>query len=289
MTTDADLWIVALKAEQFLSTNGYDALPIDPFSIADDLEIAVEAKPGAEPGVSGMLVRSGNDFGILYATHVASEGFQRFSVAHELGHYLLEGHPEHVFDANGVHASRAGFVSPDRYELEADHFAAGLLMPKKLFEVAVDQFDDGLAAVEGMADLCRTSLTATAIRYAQRATGCVAIVVSTGRQIDYCFMSEGLKAFGELEWLKKREPVSPGTLTQRYNSVSDNVAHGRRDTAEVDLRDWFGGRRPLPGLEEVVGLGTYGKTLTVLTCDITADDEDEDEELEESWEVRFRR
>ena len=43
--------------------------------------------------------------------------------------------------------------------------------------------------------------------------------------------------------------------------------------------------------EEVVGLGGYGKTLTVLTAQeaIDADELQEDEEMIESWKPRFRR
>jgi hypothetical protein len=41
--------------------------------------------------------------------------------------------------------------------------------------------------------------------------------------------------------------------------------------------------------EEVLGLGRYGKTLTVITSSAFADDVEEDEDLEESWTPRFRR
>jgi len=68
-------------------------------------------------------MRVGSSFGILYATHLANEGFERFSVAHELGHYFLPGHIDAVLAGGGqVHTSRAGFVSDDKYENEADHF-----------------------------------------------------------------------------------------------------------------------------------------------------------------------
>jgi len=117
------------KAEEFLREEGIETLPIDPFAIAASRDIVVEAKPDTAEGVSGMLLRHGDNFGILYATHVPNEGFQRFSVAHELGHYFLDGHIDHILPKDGIHASRAGFVSADPYELEADSFAAGLLMP----------------------------------------------------------------------------------------------------------------------------------------------------------------
>ena len=113
-------------AEALLKEEGIETLPVDPFAIANSRCIVVEGKPEDTEGVSGMLLRHGNDFMIVYATHIASPGFQRFSVAHELGHYFLAGHIDQVLH-DGVHVSRAGFVTADPYELEADHFAAGLL------------------------------------------------------------------------------------------------------------------------------------------------------------------
>ena len=112
------------KGEAKVRELGINSLPVDPFVIAANHEIMVEAKPDAEPGVSGMLLRHGDSFGILYATHISNEGFQRFSIGHELGHYFLDSHIDHVLPDDGVHASHAGFVSADPYELEADHFSA---------------------------------------------------------------------------------------------------------------------------------------------------------------------
>jgi hypothetical protein len=97
--------------------SGHTTLPIDPFAIAAKHEIDVNADTAG--GVSGMLLRHGNNFGILYAAHTGSEGFERFSVGHELGHYFLEGHIDHILPRNGIHTSHGGFVSADQYELES--------------------------------------------------------------------------------------------------------------------------------------------------------------------------
>ena len=43
------------RAEALLRENGIDRLPVDPFAIANDRDIIVEAKPDAEPSISGML------------------------------------------------------------------------------------------------------------------------------------------------------------------------------------------------------------------------------------------
>ena len=283
------------QGEALVRELGIDSLAVDPFAIAKSRDIVVEPKSDAAAGVSGMLLRHGEEFGILYATHVPSEGFQRFSVAHELGHYFLDGHIDHVLPKDGAHASHAGFVSADPYELEADNFAAGLLMPAILFRKAIGKHEPGAAAVESVAGLCRTSLTATAIRYAELTNDAVAVVVSTGPTIDYCCLSDTIKSLPQITWLRKGSPVPYNTATAQLNTDHGRIARADRAEADIDIMDWLGGARSVLGTEEVIGLGGYGKTLTVLTCPSLVDetyqeDEGEDEEdLIDRWTPRFRR
>lgn len=279
-------------AESFLRKEGITTLPVDPFAIAESRDILVQPKPDTEPGVSGMLLRHGNSFGILYATHIQSLGFQRFSVSHELGHYFLEGHIDQVLK-DGIHASHAGFVTVDPYELEADHFAAGLLMPETPFRAAMDGLEHGLAAVESLADTCLTSRTATAIRYAELTRKAAAVIVSTGDTIDYCFMSDAMKTLPKLAWLRKGTKL-PRTATSELAARPDDVRGGARATDEVDVREWLGGTTPATISEESIGLGTYGKVLTILSSgtigreEDDGDDDDDEEALIESWTPRFR-
>jgi Zn-dependent peptidase ImmA (M78 family) len=84
-----------------------------------------------------MLLRVHNSFGIVYARHIDNLGVERFSIAHELGHYFLPGHVDAVLGDRDSHESHAGFGSGDCYELEADHFAAALLMPRQMFSTAL--------------------------------------------------------------------------------------------------------------------------------------------------------
>lgn len=281
----------ALTAEQLIKGWRITALPIDPFAVAMDRGITVVAKPASSAGVSGMLLRVDSEFAIAYATHIANEPFQRYSVAHELGHYFMPGHVDAVLDANGMHESRAQFVSKDRYEMEADGFAAGLLMPRHLFFPALEKAGQGLAAIEGLATLCKTSLHATAIRYAQCTRDPMAVVVSTGNQIDHCFMSESLKGLDGIDWLRKREALSRNVPTLAFNQDAENVRRAVRIEETSNLQDWFGGRRSIEISEDVIGLGAYGKTLTVLYgINLPEPEEEADEEaLIESWTPRFGR
>jgi hypothetical protein len=268
---------------------GFTALAVDPLAIAEKSGIVVQAKPMATAGVSGMLLRHGENFGILYATHIQSPGFQRFSIGHELGHYFLPGHIDAVFRNSNIHESRAGFTSDNHYEREADHFAAGLLMPQKLFIPAMRQAGEGLVAIEYLADLCQTSLTATAIRFTQCSRDPVTIVVSTDSRIDYCFMSDMLRDLDGIDWIRKGEVLPRNTPTFAFNQDAEKVRQAARGTGTSSLKDWFGGRLNIEISEDVLGLGNYGKTLTVLYEIDIPDEEDDEDTLIESWTPRFRR
>jgi Zn-dependent peptidase ImmA (M78 family) len=283
------------QAERFLQEERITSLPVDVMGIATSRKIAVQGKSDTEPGVSGMLVRSGDEFGILYATHIRSLGFQRFSIAHELAHYFLEGHIDHILTTTRVHVSEAGFTSADPFELEADHFAAGLLMPSSLFKAGLHKLNDGLEAIEAMAETCITSITATGIRYSELTRAAAAVIITRGDHVDYCRLSGSIKALKGLQWLKKGSIVPAETETSRLNSAPERIAAAERSSAEIDLRLWLGGERRVTALEEVIGLGNYGRSLTVLTCPAIEDavygydDDDDEERLIESWTPRFRR
>lgn len=287
------LMMARRTAEAFLRKEGITTLPVDPFAIAESRDILVQAKPDTEPGVSGMLLRHGNSFGILYATHIQNLGFQRFSVSHELGHYFIEGHIDQVLK-DGIHTSQAGFVTADPYELEADHFAAGLLMPEMPFRAAMYDVEHGLAGIEALADQCVTSLTATAIRYVGLTRKAAAVVISTGDTIDYCFMSDAMKTLPKLAWLRKGTKLPSGTGTARLAGDPAKVRAGERVRDEADVRDWLGGTASHGISEESIGLGGYGKVLTVLSSrtigreEDDLDEEEDEEALIKSWTPRFR-
>lgn len=281
---------VRWEAERLLLELGIDQLPVDPFVVAERLGITMQSMPASAGGASGMLLHVSGVFGIGYPTHIDNDGFKRFSVAHEIGHYCLPGHVDAIVDARGQHFSKAGFRSTDRYEQEADHFASSLLMPTSLFSAAARRAGAGLKAIETLQAQCEASLEATAIRYAQTSRDPVAVIRSEGGFIDYAFMSDPLKDFPDLEWIRKGAPLPTGSVTEGFNQDADNIACARRADCESSLQDWFNGPHRQEILEEVVGLGSYGKTITVLSGMEPPDEmDDEDEDLEESWTVRFRR
>jgi hypothetical protein len=268
------------------------SLPVDPMAIARDRGILLEEMPSTSDGVSGMLIRLNNDFAIGYATHIKSPGFRRFSVGHELGHYFLPGHVDAVLPAGTVqHTSNSGFVSDDRYELEADHFAAGLLMPSALFTAVMRHAGDGLDAIDILAGRCITSLTATAIRYQQLTSEAVAVIQSKGGRIEFCFLSDRLRRLKPRRWLRKGDALPKGSVTLRLNADPTKIAKAERADGPANGAEWFVDFPDVELFEEAVGLGSFGRTLTILTTVDELDDEEDldNDALHKSWEPNLQR
>lgn len=288
-------FLLMRQAERLLKDEGLLRLPLDLEGLAKTRDIVIQPMTGPDTGVSGMLVRHGNTFGILYATNIPNEGFQRFSIAHELGHFFVDGHLDHIPFDGGMHKSHANFVSNDQYEREADYFAAGLLMPETLVRGIIREQPDGLCAIEAIQHEARASLTASAIRYVGLTESAAAVIVSQGDKIDYCFRSNTLKSFRDFTCPRKGDPIPYGTVTASIARKPDELRRDARDSDEIDAMAWLASEQSVQALEEVVGLGSYGRVLTVLTCPdlldegFTEEDEDSDEALEESWTPRFRR
>ena len=114
------------------------------------------------------------------AVHVVKDcGFTTFPIC-----------PFQIAMKNGIHASKSGYISGDPLERQADCFAGALLLPKILFRKAVDRAGIGFEAIEKLAKECKTSITSTAIRFTQFTDEAIAVIASSGRKIEYCFMSD---------------------------------------------------------------------------------------------------
>lgn len=276
-----------LQASEVLKKHKLTSLPIDPFSIAAKHEIECFKSDSQDLGISGCLMKVGDSFGIHYNAKISNEGFQRFTVAHELGHYFIPGHIDGLFaEGKNVHHSKAGYRSEELHEREADEFAASLLMPKELFKSECDRQGDGLEAIVALSSLCGTSLTATALRYAKLTDGLAAIIVSEGDRIQFARMSlalQGLQGISSSQ-IQKNSGLPHRSATAKFNKDSKNIAALRKTSELTSLDVWFGIGGTLSLTEDVMGLGDYGRTLTVVWAqqdqiqDLSEDDEAEDEE-----------
>ncbi len=254
------------------------SLPISPIQIAQSHDIAVESWEPKDRGVSGFLMKQGDVFGIGYSTKLKNRGFENFTVGHELGHYFIPGHPAKLFpDGSGRHLSKSGFISDEPCEREADLFAARLLMPERLFRQELARSGEGFAAIERLAAGCQTSLTSTAIRFAECSEDPVAVIVSSDDAVEFCFLSPPLQELPAITWPKRGTPIPRGTATARFKLDPRKIQNSCREESCSMLDDWMEGAPRVEVKEDVVGLGQYGKVLTVLFTDEPIEPEDTDE------------
>ncbi|HMJ71394.1 MAG TPA: ImmA/IrrE family metallo-endopeptidase [Cyclobacteriaceae bacterium] len=130
--------------------------PVDVLKIAK--EEGLEVKEYDLGDVSGVLHINKNK-GIIGYNPKHSSVRQRFTVAHELGHYILHRHTDDIFVDNNFHQvhfrddqSSTGEVVK---ELEANAFAAALLMPEDLIKQEVENHHFDLADESAFIDLAK--------------------------------------------------------------------------------------------------------------------------------------
>ena len=153
-------------ARQLLERFG-EHLPIDVEAIVKALGIAIRAQE-LEDSVSGILVRKDGRTTIgVNENHHPNR--QRFTLAHELGHFLLHSNISSVFIDASIIFFRDGASSDGSkaQEIEANAFAAELLMPEKQLREIInnqplDAFDEG--AVRRLAAQFGVSAQALTIR-----------------------------------------------------------------------------------------------------------------------------
>ena len=263
-------------ARAVLHECGVGVLPVNPEEICRKKGILYSDEDDLPGGHWGALVRENGSFLILVSASCPTVGNRRFSASHELGHYHLDGHLEALL-ASGVHYSRPPHKAKDPLELEANVFASELLMPELLASPLVASADVGLNSVRVIAERCGTSLTSAAIRYAELTPDPVAIIVSHEGTIEFSFVSPSLWDYPGVARSKPRrgDDLVRGTAAYRLAKSPTKVTCLAEDSDTASLDLWF--PRCEPGgelVEESVGLGRYGRVLTILSAGELPDFED---------------
>jgi len=100
--------------------------PVNDIAEAQGAEVQVEPLEG---GLSGVLYRDG-DRKVIGVNGLHADVRQRFTIAHELGH--LELHQDELFVDGLLHRDSMSSQAVNTHEIEANAFAAELLMPRNI-------------------------------------------------------------------------------------------------------------------------------------------------------------
>ena len=109
-----------------------DTIPVDVQALAKHLNIRVVAQPLEETTSGVLIIRNGQAIIGVNASHHLHR--QCFTIAHELGHFLLHGNSSNFFVDATLKFYRDENSADGSYtqEIEANAFAAELLMPEGL-------------------------------------------------------------------------------------------------------------------------------------------------------------
>jgi hypothetical protein len=217
--------------------------------IAYDLGVGVVEGP--LEGAAASLVRTGKRATIRVSIHETYQYRKRFSIAHELGHFVLNhGLPLRLVcsDRDMTEWHRPG------QEREANAFAAELILPRVLVERRCDVAEVTLNPVRQISEEFRASLTASAIRFVRFCPEMCAVVFSREGRVKWCFRSRDWWPFIRRDALDRR------TLASDFfagKSLAD-------EPEEVVADAWLDGRGPRELVEHSIAFRNLHAVLTLL-------------------------
>lgn len=209
-------------------------------------------------GCEARLVRKGS-MGIISVNEtIPEEGRKRFAIAHEIGHFILHTGTQLILcDEEDMHVWKESKTR----EIEANEFAASLLMPHEIFIRFIKTGQPTFDVISDVAKEFRTTLTATALRYVDFSKEPCALVVSKDGFIKWYRRSDSFDFH-----VKVGEKLSFDTFAFDYFDGVDLP----KDPDSVPARAWLAGKIDEESdlVEQSITLGSYGVVLSLLwICD----------------------
>jgi Zn-dependent peptidase ImmA (M78 family) len=260
-----------LKAEPNLS------LPIPVEEVARQLDITDIQDVDSDTFEGGLITDTTRSSGFILVNRKAIRGRRRFTIGHELAHFLMTTHKP---PAGGFQCSRADMrrwdkeASPSvRMEVEANEFSALLLMPPPLWQRECAKFrDPDLLQITQLAKLFDVSKEAAARTYAQYHDRLVMTVVTKDGMIDKVYRN--VTRFPKL-CVRSGDAVPPSSILFRARRQTDHATELTEARSEFWLESEWG--RRLPTLYEQVAFQDGGFALMMLWAEINEEEEKDDD------------
>jgi hypothetical protein len=201
---------------------------------------------------------------------------RRFSIAHELGHFLIPTHQPRPGQASLCSAEHLRIANPKeedrrrRAEAEANRFAALLLMPPPVLRAELQRIRrPDVTDIVRLAELFDVSKDALARAYAEYTREAVAIIVIRDGRICRSYRNER-----NFPWLaiSRGQSVPAGSV---YHEAGMRTAASSVEECEADLWLGEGDVRKVASMTEQVLHQQNGFALLMLQAELR-DEEDEE-------------
>lgn len=258
-------------------------IPVPVEIIAGQLGISEIRRLPTEGFEGGLVAFADRSDGVILVNNHSSRQRQRFTIGHELGHFLNPWHKPRGADGFRCTARDLALTQakPDdraaRMEVEANRFSADLLFPRPQFRKDLARLK--IADVEHVVALARRydmSKESTARRYVEEHEERMVVVVSQQGMVKRVYRH---RSFPYVE-CRPGAPLPADSATARA-AVKEGKTSG---WLEVDGGVWLDaerGRRSPRLCEQVLGQQN-GYRLTLITFDNDGD-ADADEDAEGAW------
>lgn len=161
--------LVRRKAAELLALGKVTSAPVDVEQLATQVLGATVKRAPFDGKLSGLVHRGRDGRAVIGVNDSHVPVRQRFTIAHELGHLLLHAQEDlHVDEGIWLRNERSSSAEDER-EIEANQFAAELLMPAELIREAVagrelDLANDDDPMLKALAEMFQVSRQALSIR-----------------------------------------------------------------------------------------------------------------------------
>lgn len=206
-------------------------------------------------GAQAQLLRTGDDVQIMVSDRITDLGSQRFSIAHELGHYVLKhpSMPPHaLFGSFGARKAR----DDERdYEAEANAFASELLMPHSLLSRSCDVSPVDLDVPWQIVREFSVSILAAARRFTELSPERCAAVFSARRQV--MWVAQSTTFTREIERGRGLDPDSVAWDFFQSGKIDDRAQ-------PVPADAWFGTSADVEIIEHSIASEEHATVLSML-------------------------
>ncbi|MBP9597621.1 MAG: ImmA/IrrE family metallo-endopeptidase [Desulfobacter sp.] len=217
-----------LTARNLINSIYKVSFPIDVEQIALNVGIQ-EINKVSDENVEGFLVAlPDKSAGFINISRQIKENSRiRFTIAHELGHFLITTHNESSYSCSVSDMKNRKNSKPQ--EVEANKFAAELLMPQKFFVSELKKEPDCML-FENLAFKFGASLQATLIRYSEFTDESIAVVLSENSMVKWCSKSKSFNFE-----IGTKMPLSEETYAKDFFDGHELS----KIFEDVDINAWF--------------------------------------------------
>lgn len=208
-------------------------------------------------GSEAHLVRKGNRGIVTVKNSIPEEGRKRFAIAHELGHFELHDTSQLILCTE---EDMYFWNESNSQEIEANDFAASILMPQGIFRSYLKVETPNMNTVQSLAGKFRTTITATALRYVQLSSEPCAVAISKDGTIKWYKKSA---SFGY--HVKVGKKLNPKTHAADFSGEAELPTRPMR----VPAAAWIAGDMDQNAeiFEHSLALRSYGVVISLLWVD----------------------